>query len=465
MIFDKYDLIILFGFFALILIIGFFTASKNQNDEDYLLAGRKVKLFLFILTNVATWYGGILGVGEFTYRYGLVNWFTQGLPYYIFAILFALFFVKKIKSSSNFTIPERMEQIYGRKISLLSAISVFVLASPAPYLLMTAIIIAHIFNISIPIALLISLALTASYPLIGGYKSDILTDVLFFFIMFIGFIFAAVFLVTHYGGISFLSQRLPQGHLSVTGNVSTGYIIVWWLIALWTFVDPGFFQRTQAAATPKVATYGILISVIFWLIFDGLTNTVGLYARAVFPNLANPSQSYLILADNIFVSGLRGLFYAGLIASILSTLNSFVFISATTLANDFMVKVPAIAKWGSLKKLTIIGIFIASILSFFLAIAIPSVIDLWYVIGSLFIPGLLFLLVSVYYPGWRVAPVYAITEMIVGFFGGLIWYFLKNYNVLPECMTIIEPMVAGLIAVTITHVIGMLRKPKLLCNE
>jgi len=455
MIFDKLDLTILFGFFAAILLIGFFTSRKNQNDEEYLLAGRNVKLFLFVLTNVATWYGGILGVGEFTYRYGLVNWFTQGLPYYIFAIIFAVFFVKKIKSFSNFTIPERMEQMYGRRISLLSAVSVFVLASPAPYLLMTGIIISHIFNISLPVALLISLGLTATYPIIGGYKSDILTDVLFFFIMFIGFIVAAVFLLTHYGGIGFLQQHLPPEHMSLTGGVSRGYIVVWWLIALWTFVDPGFFQRTQAAATPKIATYGILISVLFWFLFDALTNTVGLFARALFPNVANPSQSYLILADNIFSSGMKGLLYAGLIASILSTLNSFVFISATTLANDFMMKIPSLSGKYSLKKMTVAGIIIASIVSFLLAVAIPSVIDLWYVIGSLVIPGLLFLLVSVYFPKWKVSPNIALLEILSGFFVSIGWYLLRTYGFITGTAAVIEPMVAGLIVVSIIHGIGL----------
>ena len=86
--FSNLDIAILIGFFLVIIFIGFLPRRKNLKDADgYLLSGRKVGLFLFILTNVATWYGGILGVGEFTYRYGILSWFTQGLPYYIFALL------------------------------------------------------------------------------------------------------------------------------------------------------------------------------------------------------------------------------------------------------------------------------------------------------------------------------------------------------------------------------------------
>ena len=91
--FSSLDIIILLSFFSLVLGVGLIPRNKNLEDADeFLLSGRKVGLFLFIVTNVATWYGGVLGIGEFTYKYGLLSWFTQGLPYYIFAFLFALFF-------------------------------------------------------------------------------------------------------------------------------------------------------------------------------------------------------------------------------------------------------------------------------------------------------------------------------------------------------------------------------------
>ena len=133
--FSLLDLIIILAFFVAVLFIGFYTGRKTGTDaSDYLLSGRKLGLFLFVAVNVSTWYGGILGVGEFTYRYGLVSWFTQGLPYYIFAFLFALFFAKKIREASLFTIPDKLTEVYGRNVGLVSAVIVFVLVSPAPYL-------------------------------------------------------------------------------------------------------------------------------------------------------------------------------------------------------------------------------------------------------------------------------------------------------------------------------------------
>ena len=113
--FNPLDITIIILFFGIVILIGFISGRSTKGDaDDYLLSGRKVGLFLFILTNVSTWYGGILGVGEFTYRYGLASWFTQGFPYYIFALLFAIFFAKKIRSASLFTIPDKISETYGK---------------------------------------------------------------------------------------------------------------------------------------------------------------------------------------------------------------------------------------------------------------------------------------------------------------------------------------------------------------
>ncbi|RMD48724.1 MAG: hypothetical protein D6830_06340, partial [Ignavibacteria bacterium] len=134
--FHLIDIVVICIFFIGLFATGFLTKLKSDSTEEYLLSGRNLTLMLFVLTNVATWYGGILGVGEFTYRYGLVSWFTQGFPYYIFAIIFALLFAGKIRESNLFTIPDKIENIYGKKVALLAALIVFVLVSPAPYILM-----------------------------------------------------------------------------------------------------------------------------------------------------------------------------------------------------------------------------------------------------------------------------------------------------------------------------------------
>ncbi len=450
------DIIIILLFFVSVVLIGFLPKRiRNEEPEKFLLSGRKVGLLLFILTNVATWYGGILGVGEFSYKYGLVSWFTQGLPYYIFAILFAIFFSEKVRKTSLFTIPEKFEKVYGTKAGLLSSVLIFILVSPAPYLLMVGYLISLIFDINIIWGLLITGITTAAYMMKGGFKSDLYTDAFEFFVMFGGFIAIVIVAYFTFGGFGYLEKNLPPGHLSFTNNASPLYLLVWFLIALWTFTDPGFHQRTNAAKDGKTAKWGIIISIAFWALFDFLTTSTGLFARAAIPDLANPVLSFPLLAERILGPGLKGLFYAAMFATILSTLNSFVFLSATTVGYDLIYKMKKVKDETKIINYTRIGIIISTLLGIFMAYFFNSVIEIWFTVGSICIPGLILPVLGAYYKKFLISGQWAIAEIALSTSAALVWLILrKNFN--NPVFTDIEPMIVGLIIAIIIHTLGMI---------
>ena len=456
--FSAFDIIIILAFFITLLFIGFISSKKTSSDStDYLLSGRKVGLFLFVLINVSTWYGGIIGVGEFTYRYGLVSWFTQGFPYYFFAFLFALFLAKKIRAASLFTIPDKLNEVYGKKVALISALIVFILVSPAPYLLMVANLISLIFNIPILLSLIIGIILSGSYLLKGGFRSNVYADAYQFFVMFIGFAIIVVVCFISFGGIGYLQNHLPTNHLKITGDASPTFLIVWFLIALWTFADPGFHQRSYAAKSGNVAQKGILISIIFWAFFDFLTTSTGLYSKAVLPNLDQPILAFPLLAERILSSGWKGIFYAAMLATIISTLNSFLFLSATTISRDFIFRINKYSKDINLKKYTVWGIVISGLLSIVIAYFIPSVVEIWYTIGSMFIPGIILSVISAYYEKFRVSKEIIIIEMSGAVILSIIWFLIRS-NFINSVIGEVEPMLVGLTFAILTHFVGLFRK-------
>ncbi len=460
--FKPVDFEVIIIFFLVVLSFGFYFGRKTTSDaSDYLLSGRKVGFFLFVLTTVSSWYGGILGVGEFTYRYGLLSWFTQGIPYYIFAILFAIFFAKKVRKAELYTIPDKLTIIYGKKVGLLSAIFVFVLVSPAPYLLMTANLISLMFGTGIFVSLILGLLLSISYLLNGGFKANIYADAIQFFVMFGGFAIALFFAIHNYGGMTYLKNSLPHNHLQFTGGASVTYIIVWYLIALWTFADPGFHQRSYAAKSANVAMYGIIISVFFFAVFDFLTTSTGLYARAILPNLSNPTLSYPLLAEKILTPGWKGIFYAAMFATIMSTLNSFYFLSGTTVGRDFIFKLKKVKEEKNLKYYTVYGLIISGVLSIVLAFYIPSVIEIWYLVGSICIPAMILPVVSSYYTRLKINSKIIIIEMMAASVSSLAWNFVRDYFSYSKILSEVEPMLIGLAVASVIHTVGIILKKNL----
>jgi SSS family solute:Na+ symporter len=453
--FSNLDIVIIISFFAALMLIGFFARTKAKTDSsDFLLSGRRVGLFLFVMTNVSTWYGGILGVGEFTYNSGLLSWVTQGLPYYLFALLFAFFFAEKIQGSSLFTIPDKLEISYGKKVGLISSIFILILVTPAPYILMTGNLIQLIFNFDLLTSLIIATIFSSLYLLRGGYKADLFTDVFQFFVMFLGFIMIVVLSIIQFDGISFLESKLPENHLKLFGGASPYFIIVWFLIAAWTFADPGFHQRCNAAKDGKTAKYGILISIFFWILFDFLTTTTGLFSRAALPNIDNPVQAFPLYAELILSSGTKGIFYAALFATIISTTNSFLFISATTFGRDLVFKLSKTKNEELIVRYTKYGIIISSILSIILAYSVKSVINIWYLVGSVFIPGLIILIISSYYDKFRISNRLATLEIITASLVSFLWIIIRKMWD-SEITLNIEPMIVGLLSAIIIHIYGL----------
>jgi SSS family solute:Na+ symporter len=410
--FSAIDWFLVAAYFALILWLSWMKGWQDENEEQFLLSGRKVTLPAFIATLVSTWYGGILGVGEYSYQYGISQWLILGVPFYFFSALFAVFLAGKIRQNKAYTLPEAVEQCYGTTAGRLSALPVFILVSPAPYILMLGLLFEFMSGGAAPFLLIATLVALFSvlYVTIGGFGAVVRTDMLQVVLMFGGFIMLLGFAMAEFGGFGTLWQNLPDGHRDFTGGQSWQYIIVWFFIALWTFVDPSFHQRAAAAKTPQTARKGIFISILFWVAFDFLTAFTGLYAFAILgPDLAEPILSYPILASELLPVGLKGLFFVSLMAIIMSTLDSYLFLSGQTLGRDFLGKYyPEVNP----NLITRISILAAAILGILLIIIYPSVIDLWYVIGSVFIPGLLFTVLGIYIPLFRMKPRFAVLSVV-----------------------------------------------------
>ena len=377
------------GYFILLLGLGFYKSSIKDDDSDFILAGRKLSLPGFIATLVATWYGGILGVGENTYHYGIQTWFIFAFPYYVFGLLFAIFLAPKIRNLPHHSIPDHFRKHFGHNAGIFSAVLILFLASPAPYILSFGILLQHTLGWNLLPAILFSTIVSLIYIWYGGFQSVIRTDILQFIFMFTGFVFLLVFSWNYFGSPKTLFTELPEHYFDPTGGNSIQYILVWFFIALWTFIDPGFYQRTAAAKSPETAQKGILISIGFWFVFDLLTISTGLYAVAILPN-QTAAMAYPELASHILPPFVYGIFLAGLYSTIMSTIDSNGLISAITFGRDILGRIQNRENVGDTTANIRKGLVVMAIIAVLLSVSIPSIVRLWYVIGSVIVPGLLF---------------------------------------------------------------------------
>jgi len=405
-------------------------SRKSESDNiNYIFAGRKLTTPAFIMTLVATWYGGILEIGRFSYEYGVVAWLIFGVFYYLAAILYSFFLVPKISSSNFQTIPEAFKETYGKWCGLISAMIVLFIVSPAPYLKILSIIIEYVYQISPFTAIIVGCIISMFYTIRGGFKSVIATDKLQFILMYSGFAVVLAYLYLNYGGYQFLSANLPSPKLSIPGDLNWSYIFVWGFIAMVTFIDPNFYQRSFAGASRETIQNGIYVSVALWFLFDLMSISVGLYAAAIIPE--TQSSPYLELGSIILPPAIQALFVISMLSVVMSTIDSFIFISGFTIGKDILSNF--ITGHQNSAHHTKIGIVVTAVISVILATFFENALDIWYVMGSFGVSAIFIPLLCVFYEKKLNHP---LLMLIIPTVVTMLWFIFPLYP--------IDPMYPGL---------------------
>lgn len=352
-------------------------ATKDYAFLDLLLMGRKLTLPLFVATLVATWYGGIFGVTKIAFESGIFNFITQGFFWYISYLIFAFFITHKVAKYKALTLPDLIGRMFGPKSGKLSAVFNFFNVLPIAYVISLGLLIQAFLGGEIWQGMLLGVSIVIIYTLYGGFRAIVFSDIIQFFVMCIGVFLVVVFSVKTFGGISFLRNNLPPAHFTLTGGEGIATTLVWGFIALSTLVDPNFYQRVFAAKNTSTAKKGIIVSTVIWILFDICTTSGAMYARAAMPEAAS-DKAYLIYALQILPNGVRGFVLAGILATILSTLDSYLFIAGTTLSFDLMPK-----KYKGKIYLHHLGIILVGLLAVVLGIVFEGNIrDVWKTLGS-----------------------------------------------------------------------------------
>ena len=466
------DYAIILAYFVILFIIGYFVKRKVHGLNDYFLAGRRLTLPIFVATLVSTWYGGLLGVGELSFSYGFVNWIVSGFFWYLVYLFFAFFLANRIRRTKLYTIPDQLERFYDKKSRFLGAIFNFIMVSPAPYILSLGIIFNFLFGLELWVTILIVSIVMVFYTIRGGFVGVIYTDIIQFILMMIGVAMIIPMAVYTYGGFDFLTNALSNPdlalgyidttkHLTLTGTQTTQWILIWGLIAFWTLADPGFYQRCYAAKDDKIPKKGILASIGFWLLFDICTTFTGIYAvaasQAGLLEVESALTSYLSIAGALLPVGLLGLFLTGLIATVMSTADSFTFLGAMNISHDLyknIFKKDATEK--QVIRVTKIGIVITVGFAIALSLFFESIVDMWYYIGTIGISAMIVpILMGFFYKGKK-SPWAGLGSMIAGSLTSLVWVIHGYMNAVdgwPIYIEGIEPLYPGLLMSLLAFVI------------
>ena len=449
--------------------------------EDFLVAGREMDVYLGIASLAATEFGIV------TCMYTAQNGFDKGFAGATPGILMALamlvvgltgFVIKPLRDSGVITIPELIEKRFGQRVRWASGVVIVLggllnmgvfLRTGGEFLVQVSGLDVRYLEITMT-ALLIGVA---TYTILGGMLSVLVTDFLQFVVMSIGLILVTILILMNVGWenmVNTVDARYGEGGFNPFVNPTMGwpYIVFNAMLNLasvltWQTIIARVLASRNTETGRKIYTRTSFFFVCRFLI-PGIWGIAALATLGKVDNTLEAMPTYLAMTVPV---GLMGLLIASMLAADMSTDSSYMLTWGSVIYNDILAPFRK-KKWSEKKGLFWNRTIIALIGIFLLLYGLwyPLKGDLWTylgVTGTIYLASISVLLIACCY--WRRANSWgAAASIFVSAVIPITYLVMEQVPSTAELAKSIGPYYSGIATYLLSGaamVIGSLLKPML----
>jgi sodium/proline symporter len=440
-------------YLGLMLAIGGYFYYKTKNLSDYVLGGRQLGKWVTSLSAQASDMSGwlLMGLPGAAYAMGLSGafWMALGLligTYLNWKIVAKRFRIYTEKLGNAITLSSYFEARFddhSKKLRLISStfILIFFLIYTASGFVAGGKLFSGVFGLSYSQAVWIGAAVVIAYTFLGGFMAVCWTDLIQGLVMFVTILVLPFIVLYQVGSLEliqsldevlfnpfYIPYLIPENSASTIGMAVIGIIssMAW---GLGYFGQPHILMRFMAikdandiASSRRIAMAWVGISLISAI-------AVGIVGHIVFPNLESQQYEnvFILLVDKFSPLFLAGILLSAILAAIMSTADSQLLVTASTISEDFYKGV--LKPQAKEKELMQVGrwtVLIVALLAVFIALKPDSsVLNLvsyaWAGFGAAFGPVVLVSLFS-----RKMTKEGAVWGMLAGGGTVIVWMLLKN---------------------------------------
>jgi len=340
------DIFVSLGFIGLVIAFSMYKSRREENSEDYFLAGRGLKWYLIgfsiVAANISTeQFVGMSGQGAGNVGLAVSGYQLLGAVTIVFV---AIFFLPRFLRAGIYTMPEYLEYRYNplaRAIMAFYTMVVYITVTITAVLYSGGLTLHTIFDLDMTTSIWLIGGIAAVYTTWGGLRAIAYADLFQGSGLLIGGILTMVLSLMAVGGVAaFFNNSADRLHMVLPANHPE---IPWTvlLIGLWI---PNFYycglnqfivQRTLAAKSLREGQLGIIFAASLWLLVPFAIVLPGIVAVQLYgASLATPDMAYPMLIRNLVPAGLRGLIFAALAGAVISSLASMLNSASTIFTMD-----------------------------------------------------------------------------------------------------------------------------------
>lgn len=392
-------LIFLIGYFVLILGVSFLFSRRMRSLEDFFLASRSLPAFLVFLSLAASWLGAtstLVSLDE-AYAKGVSSFWVMGIPSVLTVLIFAFFLARPIRRLPIVTLPDLFELRYGRTVRHMTSLLIvwYMVLLAASQMVAVGNFLKTLLGTSYFAGLLLGTAVVLIYSVAGGFFSVVVTDGFQFFLLAAGITGLLFFLI----GDSSLSEVTASAvQLGKTGYFDFLFDLernIWIALSftLAWIISPIVWQRIQASRSEQEARMGLFSSGIAFLLFFGGIALIGILSLPLMSSIPQegPLLSHLLTTRIGVILG--GILFIGIIAAIMSTMDTAINTGAMSLTRDVLQQVLSPDRLKDVVSASRLATVLVGLLAFLIATRMQGILETLGLASEimtegLFVPGI-----------------------------------------------------------------------------
>ncbi len=339
------DGLIFIGFLVVTLIIGLETSRSTSTIKQYAVGDRNFSTATIVATIVATWMSG-----EFFYTH-TSEVYTNGL-YFIWAFILGdflgLFFMGAIfiprmgEFLGKISIAEAMGDLFGKRVRIITAITSFIGIAGliAIQLKLAGLVFEYALGIPTIYGILIATTVVTLYSSLGGIKSVTFTDVIQFFTFGFAIPLSAYTLLITLDSLDIITHTVstnPLFNYKEVFDFSNPLALKFLFFFMWCITpsfQPQYFQRIAIAKSILQSSRSFILAAFTCLFLAIMIDWIGVLVLAKDSTLSSSEVVKYIIFNSSYV-GLKGLMLAGVMAMLMSTVDSCINSTSVIVVHDF----------------------------------------------------------------------------------------------------------------------------------
>ncbi|MDR2416618.1 MAG: sodium:solute symporter family protein [Holosporales bacterium] len=334
------DLIIVGVSLIAALVLGVWSGRNTDTIKDFAIGDSRASAAALFATIVATYVGGVQGLAEKTFTVGVVFPLIHSLGS-INLFFIGVFVAPRMKKYLGSAVsPGGLAYLFwGREGEIITGVAgvLYSLGRVAIQVCAIGFLFQGFLGVPYVWGTVIGCGVFIVYSAFGGVRAVLVTDA----VQLLGVVLAIPFLsylaIMNAGGIDFVLNSVPKERLSIAPlwEQPMKYAPILFSFAIW-LMDPAWMQRLLMGKGVLQLKKAFCFSSIVCFPVALCSVCIGLSALATGPHI-DPHVSVLHVIQTAAPAGLQGLIIAGLLAVIMSTVDSDLNVTSVMLICDILV--------------------------------------------------------------------------------------------------------------------------------